>query len=197
VLLLCLPASAQLNLGRILGNISDQSGGVIVGATVTVLDVPRGVARNLTTDSAEDSRRPAWCPAPIRSRSIQRLQDHRSSNVEVGVGQDVPSGLTYNPAIKTDVTVTEAIPIIDTTNAVLSSTLQTEALSELPITAGCLRKCWISSRESMGTRAEIRRTTKAMAARWPGNYFLLDASENSNIFVNSGPLIGRPPAPTN
>ena len=28
VLLLCLPASGQLNLGRILGSISDQSGGV-------------------------------------------------------------------------------------------------------------------------------------------------------------------------
>ena len=43
VLLLCLPAFSQLNLGRITGTVTDQSGGVIVGATVTVLDVDRGI----------------------------------------------------------------------------------------------------------------------------------------------------------
>ena len=43
------PARAQLNYGRIFGAVSDQSGGAVAGATVTVLDVTRGVSRPLTT----------------------------------------------------------------------------------------------------------------------------------------------------
>jgi hypothetical protein len=51
-LLLSLPLLAQGNLGRILGTVTDQTGGVVAGATVTVLDVERGTARTLTTDQA-------------------------------------------------------------------------------------------------------------------------------------------------
>src|ERR1700735_1593459 len=40
--LFCLPLSAQLDTGRISGQITDQSGGAIAGATVTVIDVARG-----------------------------------------------------------------------------------------------------------------------------------------------------------
>src|ERR1700732_3307514 len=45
VLLLCLPAFSQGSFGRILGTVSDQSGGVISGATVSVIDTERGVTR--------------------------------------------------------------------------------------------------------------------------------------------------------
>ena len=52
VLLFSLSLFAQGNFGRILGTVTDQSGGVVSGATVTVLDTQRGVARTLTTDAA-------------------------------------------------------------------------------------------------------------------------------------------------
>ena len=51
-LLFCSPAFSQLNLGRIFGAVTDQSGGAIVGATVTVVDVARGVSRPLVSDGA-------------------------------------------------------------------------------------------------------------------------------------------------
>jgi hypothetical protein len=52
LLLLCPHAFSQLNLGHISGAITDESGASVPGATVTVLDVERGVPRVLTTDSA-------------------------------------------------------------------------------------------------------------------------------------------------
>src|SRR5712672_187779 len=52
VLLLCVPAFSQGSFGRILGTVSDQSGGVVSGATVTVIDTERGVNRTLSTDDA-------------------------------------------------------------------------------------------------------------------------------------------------
>jgi TctA family transporter len=52
VLLTCLPLFSQGNAGRILGSITDQTGGVMANTTVTVTDTERGVARTLTTDEA-------------------------------------------------------------------------------------------------------------------------------------------------
>ena len=52
LLLVCVPAFSQGSQGAIQGGVFDQSGGAIAGATVTVTDVARGVARTLTTDSA-------------------------------------------------------------------------------------------------------------------------------------------------
>ena len=46
VLLLCLPAFSQGSFGRILGTVTDQSGGVVAGATVTVIDTERGINSN-------------------------------------------------------------------------------------------------------------------------------------------------------
>src|SRR6266478_4847559 len=50
---LCLlsgPLFAQVNTGRILGTITDQTGGVIAGATVTVTNTGTGVVRTLMTN---------------------------------------------------------------------------------------------------------------------------------------------------
>lgn len=47
-----LPASAQLNYGRIYGAVTDQTGGAIAGAMVTVIDVDRGISRSLMADDA-------------------------------------------------------------------------------------------------------------------------------------------------
>ena len=52
VLLLCSAAFPQANQGTIQGSVFDQTGGALVGAKVTVIDVDRGVTRNLLSDSA-------------------------------------------------------------------------------------------------------------------------------------------------
>jgi len=192
VLLLCLPASAQLNLGRILGNISDQSGGVIAGATVTVVDVPRGVSRTLTTDSAGGFTAPSLVPSTYTVRAeFKGFKTLERQNVEVGVGQEVRLDLTLQPGDQAQtVTVTEAIPIIDTTNAVLSSTLQTETISELPINGRLFTKLLDFQPGVHGNPGGNSPNYETNGAGGQGNYYLLDGVENSNIFVNSGPLIG-------
>jgi hypothetical protein len=49
---LSVPAFAQGTQSRILGTVTDQSGAVIAGALVTVMDVQRGIPRNLITDQS-------------------------------------------------------------------------------------------------------------------------------------------------
>src|SRR3984893_11824875 len=58
VLLFSVALFSQGNFGRILGAVSDQTGGVISGATVTVIDKDRGVARTLTTDQGGEYNAP-------------------------------------------------------------------------------------------------------------------------------------------
>ncbi len=50
--LLSVPSFAQGNLGRIFGTVTDQTGGAVAGATVTVIDVDRGISRPLVSDGA-------------------------------------------------------------------------------------------------------------------------------------------------
>src|SRR5580704_6830317 len=52
LLTFCLSGYSQTRNGRILGTVKDQSGGSIVGATVTVVDVQRGSERALTSDES-------------------------------------------------------------------------------------------------------------------------------------------------
>src|SRR3989442_10518929 len=52
VLLFSLPLFAQGNFGRILGSVKDSTGAVIPGASVSIIDKDRGLARTLTTDEA-------------------------------------------------------------------------------------------------------------------------------------------------
>ena len=53
---------SQGSQGRITGTITDQTGGAISGATVTVLDVQRGVSRTLTTGDTGEYNAPNLLP---------------------------------------------------------------------------------------------------------------------------------------
>ena len=49
IFVMSLSLFAQINTGRIVGTVTDQSGGVIAGAMVAVTNVDTGVARSLVT----------------------------------------------------------------------------------------------------------------------------------------------------
>ena len=64
VLLLCVPLFSQGSSGRILGTVTDQSGGVVSGATVTVTDTERGVTKTLITNEPREYNAPTLIPSP-------------------------------------------------------------------------------------------------------------------------------------
>src|SRR5262245_37885253 len=69
VLLFSVPSFAQLNFGRISGGITDQTGGAIAGAMVTVIDVDRGIPRSLTTDESGQYSAPSLIPGNYTVRA--------------------------------------------------------------------------------------------------------------------------------
>ncbi len=69
ILLVSLPLLSQGNAGRILGTITDPTGGVIAGAAVTVTDTQRNVSRSLTTDDAGEYNAPNLLPGTYLVRA--------------------------------------------------------------------------------------------------------------------------------
>src|SRR5579863_5519690 len=134
-LLGCLPAFSQGSAGRILGSVTDQSGGVIANATVTVTDTQRGVARTLTTDEAGEYLAPDLLPGTYTVRAVATgFKTVERTGLLLEVKQDIRVDLTLQPGDKAQtVTVTEEAPQIETTNATLGGTLSNEAINDLPL----------------------------------------------------------------
>src|SRR6266849_1621528 len=124
-LLACLPLFSQGNAGCILGSITDQTGGVIAAATVTVTDTERGVVRTLTTDDAGAYLAPSLIPGTytVRAEAVGfKIIERR--NILLEVGQQIRVDLTLRPGEQTQtITVTATIPLLETTNATLGGTL--------------------------------------------------------------------------
>src|ERR1700731_548693 len=135
VLLLSLPAFSQGSSGRILGAITDSNGGAIAGATVTVLDVQRGTTRTLTTDESGAYNAPNLIPGAYKVRAeFKGFKTTERQNVVLEVGQEIRVDLSLQPGEQAQtITVTEALPLVETTNAELGGTLQNEAIKDLPL----------------------------------------------------------------
>ena len=135
VLVGCSQLLAQGNAGRILGSVNDQSGGAVVGATVTIVDTQRNLTRTVTTDNAGEYNAPSLLPSTYTVRSaFQGFKTAERSGVTLEVNQDLRVDLTLQPGEQTEkVTVTEAIPLVETTNAELGGTLQAQIIENLPL----------------------------------------------------------------
>ena len=135
-LLLCVSAYPQGgDVGTIVGLVTDQTGGAIAGATVTVTDTQRGVTRTLTADAAGQYSAPNLTPGIYKVRAeFKGFQAIQRENVLIQVGTEVRVDLTMSPGEQTQtVTVTEEVPLVQTSNAVLGGALNNQLISDLPL----------------------------------------------------------------
>jgi len=126
---------AQTYQGRILGSVTDPSGAVISGATVTITNTATGVARNLSTNAAGDYNAPNLEPGPYmvtaQAASFKRAQ---RTSLQLEVAKDIRADFKLEPGgVNETVTVSEEAPIVETTNDVLGGTFSNKAINELPL----------------------------------------------------------------
>lgn len=141
LLLVSLPAFSQGETGRISGTVTDQTGGAVAGAMVTVTDVARGLSRNLTTDAAGLYAAPNLIPGEYTVQATAMgFQVVQRTNIQVGVGGDIHVDLTLQPGAQTQtVTVTGEAPAVNTTSAQTGGTLENNLINDLPINGGSYR----------------------------------------------------------
>ena len=128
-------AYPQGNTGRILGTVTDLSGAIIAGATVTVTDVQRGIARTLTADEGGQYAAPNLLPGTYSVKAEARgFRNIEHSWILLQVGNDLRVDLTLQPgeAAQT-IIVTAETPLVESNNATLGGTLSNETINDLPL----------------------------------------------------------------
>jgi hypothetical protein len=131
-----LPASAQTSaVGNITGTVSDASGAAIPGATVTILNNDTGATRTLTTGGNGDYTSAFLQPGHyeiIFSGPGFGKVDRKNLVLTVGQTLSVDAALPTAQATS-EVTVTDASPLIDTEKSEVSQTVGTQLVSNLPV----------------------------------------------------------------
>lgn len=171
---------AQVNQARLLGTVTDQSGGVIVGATVTITDVQKNVSRTLTTDSAGEYVAPNLDPDTYRIRvESTGFKTFTREGMQLGVGQDARADVSLEPGEQNQtITVTEALPLVDTTTATLTGSIDNQTVNEVPLNGRnyvgllTLRPGFVNAPGGGATKQT------AMGMREMDNFFLVDGVNN-------------------
>lgn len=188
---ICLPIWSQVNQGRIGGTVTDQSGGAIVGATVTVTDVERGVVRSLTTDSAGAYAAPNLTPGNYTVHvDFRGFRAVNRQDISVAVGQDVRVDISLQPGDQTQtVTVSGEPPPVNTTNAQLGGEIESSAATDLPV-EGRTFIFLLNYRPGMLTKPGAGggnvAYTNGLRAEW--NVFVFDGLADTNSYGTAGPL---------
>src|SRR5712671_4791869 len=135
VLLLCLPLYSQGSFGRILGTVTDQSGGVVSGATVTVVDTDRGVTKTLVTNDAGEYSAPTLNPGTYKIRAESKgFKVTERQDIVLEVGREVRVDISLVPgAVAETMTITESVPLVETTNATLGGTINNAEINDMPL----------------------------------------------------------------
>jgi Carboxypeptidase regulatory-like domain/TonB dependent receptor len=171
---------AQVNQARLSGTVADQSGGVIAGATVTITDVQKNVSRTLIADSAGEYVAPNLDPSTYRLHVEYRgFKTFTRENIQLGVGQDARADVTLEPGEQSQsVTVTEALPLVETTTATLTASLSTQTINDLPLNGRnyidllTLRPGYVNAPGAGATKQT------AMGMRELDNFYLVDGINN-------------------
>jgi Carboxypeptidase regulatory-like domain/TonB dependent receptor len=137
VLALLLTASGQSTGGRVIGRVSDSTGAVVSGVTVTLVNDATGVSRNTKTNETGDYTFIEVTPATYHVEyTLQGFKKDVHTNVVLEVNQVLTLNATLQPgATQETVEVTSEAPLVDTTSTQLGAVVNDRAISQLPLNA--------------------------------------------------------------
>jgi len=128
-------ANAQQITGTIIGTVRDAQGAVIAGATVKAANVNNGYSRTVPTNGLGEYR---IDNLPVGTYSVEvtakGFERYLQQNIALDVDQVLTADVTLKVGVATEtITVTEAPPAINTSNAVLGITVGKDQLVGLPL----------------------------------------------------------------
>jgi len=128
------PASAQTVAGTMQGTVTDSTGGVLPGATVVIRNAETGATREVLTNDIGFYSAP-FLPIGRYSVTVSMSGFATSvrDNVEVGLNQTRVTNVQLSPSARAEtVTVTGAAPPINTVNAEVKNTLNSQQILDKP-----------------------------------------------------------------
>jgi hypothetical protein len=132
---LCLPAAAQFDSAAVLGTISDAKGGVISGASITLLNLNTGISAKTTTDGVGSYLFPTVKIGTYRvTAEAQGFVQGVADNVAVTVNarQRIDLMLRVGQVSETVTVVAEA-PLLESESSSKGQVIGVKQLTELPV----------------------------------------------------------------
>ena len=137
LVLVCLPVilNAQSSQGRISGQVTDSTGGVIGKASVAIENLGTHVKRVLETNAAGEYVAPGLEPGiysiTVEAPGFGKVVRER---VQIEVANDLKINFELKPGtISETVEVKDETPLTEASNAVLSGVLANKAINDLPL----------------------------------------------------------------
>jgi len=133
-ILLALPLPALAQEAVITGTITDSTGAVLPGVTVTATNQATGNVFTGVTDTTGRYRLPARVGTYRLSVELSGFTTVTRENVELLVGQTVTVNAQMMPStLQETVTVTGEAPLIETTSSTVGGNIDPRQMSELPV----------------------------------------------------------------
>src|SRR5438105_4317309 len=192
-------ASGQTQEGRILGTVTDQSGGLVKGAHLTITNVDTGMALTLETNDEGDyvasSLPPGHYKLVVEATGFKKVE---RSSIRLEVAKDVRLDITMQPgSVSETVSVTEDVALVETTNDTLGGTFANKSINDLPLNGRDFQNLVV-------LRPGVQRSTgggflsiSSNGNRPEDNNFIVDGTDNNDPYyattvINAEGVQGTP-----
>jgi hypothetical protein len=188
LILSIVPVFGQSATAEFNGSVVDQSGAVLPGAAVTLIEESTGLVRTAVSSDTGRFVLPAVQPGVYTVRAeLSGFQTQSRTGVRILVGQAITLTLTMPIGSLTDqVTVTGAAPLIEVTQTTLGSSLTTEDIENLPT----------QGREMLSLMQMIPGLTPQLDAGPPASSSMPSPRAGRMCFVAAGTTTARTTAST-
>ena len=178
------PAGAQTTGAVLQGTVSDDQGGVLPGANITVLNVETGWSRETVADARGWYRAPALAPGRYEIRaSLQGFVTLVRAGLVLTLGQEATVNLSLHLAtVAETVTVTADTPLVETTSNALERTITRTDLDSLPLVG---RNFANLATLSPGVAGVGGGGVSASGQTTRSNSYLIDGTSNDDTVVNT------------
>jgi hypothetical protein len=184
---------AQSDTGRIVGTVSDSSGAVIPGGTVTVKNEKTGLSRKVTTNEHGQFLAPQLLPSQYAvTVEAPGMATTEYSGITLQVGQEKTLNVTMQPAsVTTEMQVSSGeLTALETSSATLGGNVSAREVAELPINGRQISQLYLMTPGAVnfagGTFDDIRFNGRSFEQ----NAIRYDGIEGGGIISNNPSNIG-------
>jgi len=182
--------AAQTTSGMIAGRVTDATGAVLPGATVTVINVRTGDKRVAVTNAQGLFRAPNLNPSEYEVHvELTGFSTVIQKQIELSVSETL--NLTYKLEIETiaeSITVSGEAPLVNTSNAEVNTTIEARKVVDLPVNSRDFSRLALFSPAAKATSSGVASLTFNGTDAAQNNFLLdgTDATHVDNSFMSNG-----------
>jgi hypothetical protein len=198
------PVAAQLTTGTIVGTVTDNTGGILPGAEITIRHVETGLVRTHVTNERGRFEAPNLPVGTYEvTGSLQGFSTSVRKGIELTVGRIAVVDFALQlGALQTELVVTGDSPLVETVSATVSNLVNEKKVQDLPLINRDLTQLTflqpgvvrIPSSGAQGVFSGMGSKFTVAGARGTQNLYLLDGVSNADLSGNpqgsSGDYVG-------